>query len=363
MARTVGFAPEEGGNLPPEAIEADIPVVDLTLAAEAEVKAQGAERGTGDDPAMPADADTMSADVQDAAENQGDEDTAAAATDTATEGGNAWVHGEKLPAGEFPNITPDIIYETAAKILPKFEKIAKETDYQTFGIFYSEGLLLCAAAVAAQVDVILESGTAGGMSAELMARFFADTNVKIFTVDADANQYEKKGGLLSSTAARLAPWKNLKCLRANSFKQWPALIEEHKGKRIGTFVDGPKREDGMKLCLRAMRASKDVMFCGLHDIAPLWKHSVDKLSNKWGRKLVHSIDAKWRAKYGYLDKTYVNWKKIPKDYFAGTKKHGFGLGLFYGMHYVPDGAKEDNNKKLQRRLLGLPSPDVDGMIQ
>ena len=58
-----------------------------------------------------------------------------------------------------------------------------------------------------------------------MARFFADTDVKIYTVDADANQYEKKGGLLTSTAARLAPFsKNLKggflkCLRANSFKQ------------------------------------------------------------------------------------------------------------------------------------------------
>ena len=42
---------------------------------------------------------------------------------------------------------------------------------------------------------------------------------------------------------------------------------------MGVFVDGPKREDGMKLCLRTMRSSKDVLFCGLHDIAPLWKHS------------------------------------------------------------------------------------------
>ena len=49
--------------------------------------------------------------------------------------------------------------------------------------------------------------------------------------------------------------------------------EEHEGKRVGVFVDGPKREDGMKLCLRTMRSSKDVLFCGLHDIAPLWKHS------------------------------------------------------------------------------------------
>lgn len=128
-----------------------------------------------------------------------------------------------------------------------------------------------------------------------------------------------------------------------------------EGKRVGVFVDGPKREDGMKLCLRTMRSSSDVLFCGLHDIAPLWKHSVDKLCNKWGRKLVHSIDKKWRAKFGYLDNTYVNWKKIPKEYTAGTKKFGFGLGIFYGMHYVPDGAKEDNNKKLQRRLLELPS--------
>ena len=44
-------------------------------------------------------------------------------------------------------------------------------------------------------------------------------------------------------------------------------------------------------------------------------NSVDKLCNKWGRKLVHSIDKKWRAKYGYLDNTYVNWR-----------------GLFYTIH-------------------------------
>ena len=29
-------------------------------------------------------------------------------------------------------------------------------------------------------------------------------------------------------------------------------------------------EDGMRLCLRTMRSSEDVLFCGLHDIAPLW---------------------------------------------------------------------------------------------
>ena len=50
---------------------------------------------------------------------------------------------------------------------------------------------------------------------------------------------------------------------------------------------------------------------------------------------------------------------------AGTKKFGFGLGIFYGMHYVPDGTKEDNNKKLQRRLLELPaaSDNVDDMFR
>jgi|AntAceMinimDraft_1070359.scaffolds.fasta_scaffold18827_2 hypothetical protein len=286
---------------------------------------------------MPADADIFDAGS-----------TPSAPLDNA-DGGDA-----RLPDGEFPALNPDLVYATALKILPKFEKIAKETGYQEFGIFYSEGLLLCATAVAAQVDIILESGTAGGMSAELMARFFADTDVKIFTVDADANAYEKKGGLLSSTAARLAPWKNLRCLRANSFKQFPALIKEHPGKRVGVFVDGPKRKDGMKLCLRTMRSSNNVLFCGLHDIAPIWNKPVDKLCNRWGRKLVLSIDAKWRQKYSFLDKTYVDWKKIPKEYLAGTKKFGFGLGVFYGMHYVPNGTKEDDNKELQRRLLALP---------
>jgi hypothetical protein len=34
----------------------------------------------------------------------------------------------------------------------------------------------------------------------------------------------------------------------------------------------------------------------------------------------------------------VNWKKIPKEYTAGVKKWGFGLGVFSGMHYVKAGA-------------------------
>lgn len=160
---SIAYAPEEGGNLPPEAIEADIPVVDLTQeAAKYAAEANSGTSGTGNDPNMPSDADVLDASPVASLESTdgADADTNAVAPEAASPA--------VLPDGERPLLTSAIVYETATRILPKFEKVAKETGYQSMGILFSEGLLLCATAVAAQVDVILESGTAGRPSLTLL---------------------------------------------------------------------------------------------------------------------------------------------------------------------------------------------------
>eukprot|EP00959_Pyramimonas_sp_CCMP1952_P218968 4578521-Pyramimonas_sp.AAC.1 len=55
------------------------------------------------------------------------------------------------------------------------QRIFNEVPHRTWGILYSESLALFAATRAGRIDVMIESGTATGFSAELMSRFFQDS--------------------------------------------------------------------------------------------------------------------------------------------------------------------------------------------
>lgn len=54
----------------------------------------------------------------------------------------------------------------------------------------------------------------------------------------------------------------------DSFKEFPKLILQHRGKRIGLFIDGPKGELAVKLCMKMLKFSSDVVYCLFHDFLP-----------------------------------------------------------------------------------------------
>jgi len=252
------------------------------------------------------------------------------------------------------SITRDNIYALADSLLGRFHNISAMVPYQDMGILFSEGLALLSAASAAQVDVMLESGTAGGQSAELMARFFEGTNVKVFTIDSDLMKYESSGGLLSQTSKRLSRFQNLKFFREDSFKQIPKLIRANRGKNIGVFVDGPKRVLAMRLCGIAISESRDVKFCAIHDVSPHWSRSIATEMENWERTVLLTYHNSWRERYGHLDKEFIDESAYRKMFASNTlldqKKHltfGPGLGIIFGGDVIPYG-----------KAVGDPSPQT-----
>lgn len=166
------------------------------------------------------------------------------------------------------------------------------------GIFFSEGLLLVAAARAMGATHIFESGTAEGQSSELLARFFEGTSVPIVTIDSSS---EYGGSLHNKTCRRLRRWPRIDCRLGDSFKLLPALLDAlPQQSRAMVFVDGPKGKAGMNLALRALDHAK-VALAALHDTAPLWDLRIHRRLASHPATVLLSSHAQYRRIFAPLD--------------------------------------------------------------
>jgi len=214
---------------------------------------------------------------------------------------------------------------TGLRVLPSFrERCMKETEVREEGISFSEGLALVSAASLAEVDLLLESGTANGVSTELLARFFNDTAMKIFSVDKDAGAPR-----IATTEQRLRSFPNVKCLAGDGAELLPDMVKRYKEKRIGVFVDGPKAWFGLSLCFRMLKASKRVRFCAIHDVGPkAFRGQFMPVVQEWGRTVLYTWSSAWQEAFSHLDRD--------------TRAHG--LAVFYGLGKIPFGVKGDKRK-------------------
>merc|ERR1712139_219829 len=89
------------------------------------------------------------------------------------------------------------------------EKTSME-GYQNHGVFPSESFALLSTAETAEIDIMIESGTAYGQNAEIMARFWEGRRpVQIYTVDNCVSWGARQ---CNRTARRLKKFSNLKCM-------------------------------------------------------------------------------------------------------------------------------------------------------
>lgn len=165
------------------------------------------------------------------------------------------------------SISAEKVVATALRLQAPIREILSQFGQARCGTGELDGIALLSVASLAKVDVMLESGTSVGRSAEMMARFFAGTHVKVYTVDFGS---ESKGGIcaanVSATHQRLSRFKNLTPRIGDSFAIFPELLRAHSGQRVGLWIDGPKNMLGVKLCIRALKVSADVQFCAFHDV-------------------------------------------------------------------------------------------------
>jgi len=231
------------------------------------------------------------------------------------------------------------LMDTALQILPQFKERCLSMSYHPAGVWYSEGLALVSAAVRAKVDVVIESGTAGGQSSELMARFFEGSPLQIYTIDLGGKAAEAN---LTATKKRLARFSHVHFVQGDGTVEVPRLIKKFHGKRIGVFVDGLKSYWAVKLCMASIRASPDVKYCSMHDISPsAWNGF--SIVEGWGRTRLLTWKPEWRQHFASLDEA--------KPGLGGNRTYGWGVSLEAGLDFAPWGsAAGDDGRTLPPAL-------------
>lgn len=152
----------------------------------------------------------------------------------------------------------EIIFKYWKNNKDKFKEIASIVNPEKYGVYLSEGFLLCSIFDLLKSDLIIESGTAHGTSAEIFANYF---DIPIMTIDNDHNY-----GLYESTAEKLKSYSNLTCLKGNSFNIIPELINKNLDKKISVFIDGPKGRGAFKL-REIIKEYENIVSIGFHDIS------------------------------------------------------------------------------------------------
>jgi len=176
---------------------------------------------------------------------------------------------------------------------------------QSCGVGHSDEIALLTAMDFMKVDVILESGTAGGRSTELMARFFQDTNVQITTVDVGKQDVGGRcARKVADTHERLRPFSNVKALIGDSSLVFETLLRESQGKRVGLFIDGPKGLPAVRLCMNMLKLFTNVQVCLFHDVLPPTtgrksEYQMYQSLHSWGRTIAMTCcDEKWLSHFG-----------------------------------------------------------------
>ena len=208
----------------------------------------------------------------------------------------------------------------------KFEKIVSVINPEKHGVYLTEGLLLCSVFDILNTDLIIESGTAYGTSAEIFANYF---DIPVITID-----FNRAYGAYSDTKSKLDSYSNLECLLGNSFDIVPKLLEKNKNKRVSVFIDGPKGDGAMEL-RNSIVDYKNVVCVGFHDIGPITTERIRNgefkkhLSESWSHfnneDLFHSYDIDYLfEEYAHLtDKN----KKLLEDWGRGDEYTPKGVGV------------------------------------
>lgn len=228
----------------------------------------------------------------------------------------------------------DCLLDAADKLLDRFRDRCGSVEASRYGVPPSEVLALLGAGVLVDVDVIIESGTAAGVSTETLARFLHGTGTKVYSIDRGGYQE-----LIPVAAKRLQPF-NVTLIHGDSHLELPRLVLRHPGRSIGIFVDGPKGESALCLCWKAFVLSRDVKFCGIHDVAPYWHYGISELLEAWGRTLLLSYQPRWRSAFAALDTE--SGHDFGGQHAEAKRQLGYGLGLVAGFGLLPLGVSGDN---------------------
>lgn len=190
---------------------------------------------------------------------------------------------------DYPIAPPHL--EALDKTLAKYRACTEGFGYVENGILLMEGLAFCAMADELGVDLVIESGVAGGGSTEIWASYFSCPIFAIeFTLTYGKERFEE-------TKRRLHKYPHITFIEGDSFFVIENLVRRYPDKRIALFVDGPKGNAAVAL-VRNMLSYSNVVLAALHDqgkpSSPAY-HSMDGMDgllfytdqNDYARRYLH----------------------------------------------------------------------------
>jgi hypothetical protein len=231
------------------------------------------------------------------------------------------------------NATPclaDAVLSTAQSILPRFLNAVSLIPYESNGILLSEGLAFCAACELCTIDLIIESGVAGGRSTEIWAKY---SNWHIEAIDHCELYGQRR---MADTKHRLSKHHNITFHEGDSWDVIPALLDKYQGPKVGLFIDGPKGEEALALAEKCLAKRSPVKIVGVHDMCTEF---CDHIMSAWTSDVFYSDDQRFRQRFGFLDRTDKEWLfsdgkelgiRYPDGFVVGISWNHRGLDRYLG---------------------------------
>lgn len=216
--------------------------------------------------------------------------------------------------------------------LQRFTERVLPLQFQQRGILLSEGLAFCAMCDMLGIQVIIESGIAGGRSTEIWARYFDGPT---YAID-DCRLYRRQ--LFEETKNRLAQYQNIRFIMGDSFSAIPELLLSlGNGVRTAVFIDGPKGFRAMELAEKCFGLSSSLVFVGIHDMCQEFDNH---LMDHWPSTFFYTDDLVFQGAYSYLDEldklTVTANGRVLGDAFPLGPVIGFAFNPFYHVACVSE---------------------------
>jgi hypothetical protein len=212
----------------------------------------------------------------------------------------------------------DGVLSAAQSILPRFLDAVLPIPYVANGILVSEGLAFCAACDLCKVDLIIESGVAGGRSTEIWAKY---SNWPILAVDHCKLYGQPR---MTDTKLRLARHRNIAFHEGDSWDVIPELLSKHQRHKVGLFIDGPKGKEAIALAEKCLAKFSPVKIVGIHDMC---LDLCDHLMRAWAPDVFYSDDQRFRRRFAFVDRMDNNWLFSDGKELRAKYPDGFVIGI------------------------------------
>jgi len=199
----------------------------------------------------------------------------------------------------------------------KFEERVLPEEYLPRSTLLSELFFICAFAEHIGSNLIIDSGTSLGRSAEVFAKYGFQL---IITLDIN---------IRSSAYKRLRKHNNVAMIQGNDHDVIPKILSTYnKNSNVCLFLDSTKNESACRFAKELQENYSCIKMISLHD---QWKHHKMK---RYFAKTIFSDEETFFSKYWYLSSADINNSEFQKRYLESISRQYINVSLNHFKGFV-----------------------------